>query len=99
MGIHGGTSETSVMLHLRPDLVDLSLATRNVPVSLADNTYVRFGGQASFGWLSNDFGPDGHIGDPTGATAELGAALFASSVAGLGAALAEVARFDFPLLG
>jgi creatinine amidohydrolase len=99
MGIHGGTSETSVMLHLRPDLVDLSLATRNVPVSLADNTYVRFGGQASFGWLSNDFGPDGHIGDPTGATAELGAALFASSVAGLGAALAEVARFDFPLPG
>jgi creatinine amidohydrolase len=99
MGIHGGTSETSVMLHLRPDLVDMSVATRNVPASLADNTYVRFGGQASFGWLSNDFGPDGHIGDPTGATAELGAALFEASVVGLGAALAEVARFDFPLLG
>ena len=28
MGIHGGTDETSLMLHLAPDLVDMSLATR-----------------------------------------------------------------------
>ncbi len=44
MGIHGGTDETSVMLHLRPDLVDMSLATRYVPEKLASNSYVRFGG-------------------------------------------------------
>ena len=31
MGIHGGTEETSLMLHLAPDLVDMSVATRNVP--------------------------------------------------------------------
>jgi creatinine amidohydrolase len=99
MGIHGGTSETSMMLHVRPDLVDMSLAARNVPAALADNTYVRFGGQASFGWLSNDFGPDGHIGDPTGASAELGAELFEHAIAALGATLAEVARFDLPMLG
>ena len=30
------------------------------------------GGSVSFGWLSNDFHPDGYIGDPTGATAEKG---------------------------
>src|SRR5690606_4542423 len=68
MGIHGGTDETSIMLHLAPGLVDMSLATRNVPEYLADNAYVRFGGTVGFGWLSNDFGSDGHIGDPTAAT-------------------------------
>ena len=44
MGVHGGTDETSIMLHLVPDLVDMSTATRNVPESLAENRYVRFGG-------------------------------------------------------
>ena len=44
MGIHGGTDETSMMLHLAPHLVDMAVATRNVPEQLADNRYVRFGG-------------------------------------------------------
>ena len=80
MGVHGGTDETSMMLHLAPDLVDMSRAVRNVPEQLAANRYVRFGGKVGFGWLSNDFGPDGHIGDPTTATAERGAALFEAAV-------------------
>ncbi len=94
MGIHAGHDETSVMLHLRSDLVDMSLATRNVPDDLADNSYVRFGGMTSFGWLARDFGPDGHIGDPTGATAEAGKQLFERAVELLGQQLAEVATFD-----
>jgi creatinine amidohydrolase len=96
MGIHGGTDETSIMLHLAPELVDMSTATRNVPEALADNRYVRFGGAVGFGWLSNDFGPDGHIGDPTAATAEHGAALFDGAVDAFCEALAEIARFELP---
>ncbi|MBJ7294566.1 MAG: creatininase family protein, partial [Ilumatobacteraceae bacterium] len=65
MGVHGGVDETSVMLHLRPDLVDMSLAVRRVPEGLATNEQVKFGGRVAFGWLSNDFFPEGHIGDPT----------------------------------
>jgi len=84
------------MLHLRPDLVDMSAATRNVPEWMAPNQYVRFGGRVSFGWLSNDFGPTGHIGDPTGATAERGAELFAQSVTAFGDALVEIAAFNLP---
>ena len=94
MGIHGGTDETSLMLHLRPDCVDMSRATRNVPEWMATNQYVRFGGRVGFGWLSNDFGPDGHIGDPTAATAERGKELFEGSVRAFGEALAEVAAFE-----
>lgn len=95
MGIHGGTDETSLMMHLVPERVELNLATRNVPELLADNRYVRFGGSVGFGWSSDDFGPDGHIGDPTTATAERGEMLFDAAVTAFTEALAEIARFDF----
>jgi len=95
MGVHGGDDETSVMLHLRPELVDMSLAVRRVPEKLASNKHVRFGGSVSFGWLSNDFHADGHIGDPTRATAERGMALFEGAVDGLCAALEEIRDFEF----
>jgi creatinine amidohydrolase len=94
MGVHGGTDETSVVMHLRPDLVDLSLAVRSVPEHMAANRYVRFGGPVSFGWLSDDFGTGGVVGDPTAATAERGKELWDGMVAAAGEALAEIATFD-----
>ena len=72
MGVHGGHGETSLMLHLRPDLVRMELARPNVPTALREFRHIGFGKPVSFGWTSDDFGPDGHIGDPTGATAEHG---------------------------
>lgn len=95
MGVHGGTDETSLMLHLAPHLVRMDLAERRVPERLATNRHVRFGGRVSFGWLSNDFFPDGYIGDPTPATAERGAVLFEGAVHAFGEALREVAAFEF----
>lgn len=95
MGIHGGTDETSMMLHLAPELVDMDAAFRNVPEHLAENRYVRFGGRVGFGWLSDDFGPSGHIGDPTLATAERGAELFDGAVSAFAEALAEIGAFEF----
>lgn len=94
MGIHGGTDETSTMLHLRPDLVRLEGVERRVPEHLAANRHVRFGGRVSFGWLSDDFGPDGYIGDPTAASAELGKQLFEGAVTAFVEALHEVAAFE-----
>ena len=95
MGIHGGHDETSMMLHLRPELVDMGKASRRIPEHLADNKHVRFGGSVTFGWLSDDFGADGHIGDPTQATAEVGAQLFDQAVGQLVEQLREVATFSF----
>lgn len=95
MGIHGGLNETSVFMHLRPDLVDLSRAERKVPEALAENEHVKFGGSVSFGWLSNDFDEAGYIGDPTGASAERGAELFEHAVNRLGDQMAEITQFDF----
>lgn len=95
MGIHAGMDETSMLLYLRPELVDMSLAARNMPDRLVKNRHVRFGGSVSFGWLSNDFGPAGVIGDPTDANADHGKALFEASVHTLSEAFAEIAAFEF----
>jgi len=95
MGIHAGADETSLMLHLAPNLVDMNVASADVPRHLGENGHVRFGGAVSFGWLSNDFADSGIIGDPTGATADRGAQLFAAAVDAFAAALAEIADFRF----
>ncbi|MGW6194503.1 creatininase family protein [Kribbella sp. NPDC055110] len=94
MGIHGGFHETSTVLHLRPDLVHLELAAPAVPAGLTTYQQIGFGKPVSFGWLSDDFGPAGHIGDPTGATAAVGKAHFEAAVETTSAALAEASRFS-----
>ncbi|RDH97844.1 creatinine amidohydrolase [Curtobacterium sp. AG1037] len=95
LGIHGGAAETSMILHLRPDLVDMSLAERWVPDHLAEFERIRFnGGPVSFGWLSNDFGTPGVVGDASRATAAYGQALWDVSLDEAVASLHEIARFD-----
>lgn len=94
MGVHGGHEETSLVLHLRPELVRMDLAVPRVPEGLADFERIGFGKAVSFGWLASDFGPDGNIGDPTGASAEHGRVLFEAAVEHLTAAVVEAARFD-----
>jgi creatinine amidohydrolase len=94
-GIHAGHSETSVLLHLRPDLVDMTLAARNVPEHLAGFQHVGFNGRpVAFGWLSDDFGPSGVIGDPTGATAAAGERMFDRGVEFVVECLTEIAAFS-----
>jgi creatinine amidohydrolase len=96
MGVHAGRDETSIMLHLRPELVDMDKAARAVPEALASNAHATFGGTVAFGWLSDDLHPSGVIGDPTLASTELGARLVQEMVTQLGDELAEVAAFEFP---
>ena len=94
MGVHGGFAETSMVMHLRPDLVDASLIARNVPEELAAYRHVGFAGRpVTFGWLSDDFGDSGVIGDPTGANAAAGESLFAGWLDFAVEALDEISRF------
>jgi creatinine amidohydrolase len=96
-GIHGGYAETSAVMHLRPDLVDESLFARNVPEYMAGFEQLGFNNKpVSFGWISDDFGPIGVIGDPTGANAEAGKRGFDSSIELAVAALTEIDRFTLP---
>lgn len=94
-GIHGGHGETSLAMHLRPDLVDLTGTVDATPAHLARFERIGFAGApVQFGWTSDDFGTGGVIGDPTGATAADGAELAAQLVAEGVASLAEIAEFD-----
>ena len=95
-GVHGGHVETSVMLHLCPDLVDMTtdLGARP-PVCFGHNKHLKFGGGVSFGWVSEDFGPEGYIGDPRRSNADLGKRTFDAIAGALGEQLEEISRFDF----
>jgi creatinine amidohydrolase len=77
-GIHAGQVETAMMLHLRPDLVDMDRAQDFVPASVAiAETYrrLRLVGPMQLGWMAQDVHPLGAAGDAAAATAELGAAI------------------------
>jgi creatinine amidohydrolase len=94
LGIHAGWAETSMMLHLRPDLVHMDKAVPAVADAVADAEHVGFAKTVKFGWLSTDFAESGVIGDPTGASADTGASLFDERVTAVVDALGEIATFD-----
>jgi creatinine amidohydrolase len=99
-GIHAGAVETSMMLHLRPDLVDMELARdcRSLGAEMAADFH-HLGptggpsGAARFGWLAQDLHPAGACGDATNADAERGRALIERAAETLVEVLAEVDRF------
>lgn len=96
LGVHAGLNETSAMLHLHPELVDMSLARRSVPEHLAAYEHIGFGKPVPFGWTSDDLAPTtGVIGDPTGATPEHGTTLIEAATTHTTAALHECAHFTF----
>ena len=74
-GIHGGDMETSVMLALRPDLVRMHKASKfhSLQERLVQNhKQLRAHGAAPFGWIAQDLGPHGTVGDASIATPEKG---------------------------
>lgn len=74
-GIHGGDFETSVMLHLRPDLVDMEKAEDFVSrVQAAEQEFalLRHTGTQAFAWIASDLNPHGVVGEASQATAEKG---------------------------
>ena len=76
-GIHGGDIETSLMLHFRPDLVDMRKA-QDFPsaVSKAEQAFelLRHTGQHAFAWMAGDLNVAGVVGEAAKATAEKGRA-------------------------
>jgi creatinine amidohydrolase len=77
-GIHGGEVETSIMLHLRPDLVRMDKA-RDFRSSQLDFIkefkHLRAHGPVQFGWKAQDLNPEGAVGNAAAATAEKGKAV------------------------
>ena len=95
-GIHGGSLETSVMMHLRPELVDASKAAHFASSAAqmgANKTLQRhaLGFGVKTGWASQDLNPHGVVvGDASDATDSKGAKLVESSARGLARLIEEM---------
>ena len=75
-GIHAGDSETSLMLHFRPELVDMTRAQDFSSVAEHDEqrfSHLRPTGLTAYAWLAGDLNPQGAVGEAHKATAEKGA--------------------------
>lgn len=95
--IHGGFLETSAMLHLRPDLVDMTRAENFTPLSeklAAENDHLRMMGAVNTGWVARDLHASGAAGNAAAASTEAGATIVDTATARLGALLDEVAACD-----
>ena len=74
-GIHGGDIETSIMLHLRGDLVRMDKAKdfrSNQLDFIKEFKHLRGHGLAQFGWKAQDLNSEGALGNAAVATAEKG---------------------------
>ena len=89
-GIHGGDYETSVMLHLHPDLVDMG-AARDF-VSAAETWDIPPTGPISRGWMASDLSDAGTVGEAHLATADKGRQALEYQVDGALTLLGELSK-------
>ena len=97
LDIHGGDIETSVMLALHPERVDMAKAERfgsRQTEFAARFAHLRAYGPHAFGWKMSDLNPKGVAGNASAATAEKGEQLIAHALRGLVGLLEDVAAFD-----
>jgi creatinine amidohydrolase len=95
IGIHGGDVETSLMLHFRPDLVDMAKAknfTSATTKAAKIFTHLRPQSPHAFAWLATDLNPAGVVGNAKAATTEKGRLTAAHQAQGFVELLADVRK-------
>lgn len=100
-GIHGGSVETSIMMHLCPDLVRRDELANFRPSSLdmeADYEILTPEGRVGFGWETQDLSLPGACGDATDADAERGKLLVEHAAARFVKLLDEIDRYPLSAL-
>jgi len=100
-GIHAGDVETSMMLALAPQQVDMAQAAYFSSTSeLRASNYpiLGNGSSAKLGWAIQDYNPHGAVGNAAAATVDKGAALVAAAGRALAALLAELHRLPLSTL-
>lgn len=100
-GIHGGAIETSMMLHLRPDLVTPHECRDFKSLGIEMEREFRFlapTGAIAFGWQTQDLNPYGACGDARDADAERGRQVVEHAARSLVQLLLEMQRFPLDAL-
>jgi creatinine amidohydrolase len=98
-GLHGGTKETAMMLHLRPELVRLDAVAKFSSAGEAmerDFARLRATGRSGFAWQTQDLNSEGVVGDAAAATANLGEQLVDYAARGLVELIKDLIRFELP---
>ncbi|MEB3325163.1 MAG: creatininase family protein [Cyanobacteriota bacterium] len=95
-GLHAGLAETSLMLHLAPQLVGPDRQPDGLHPPISPPEGWSWEGRAPTAWLTRDLSSTGVVGDPTEATAELGQALFSQLVKGWEQRLEALLRSPWP---
>jgi creatinine amidohydrolase len=93
-GIHGGDMETSLLLHFRPDTVEMS-AARDFR-STAETAQIQPIGAVAQAWISSDLNPAGVVGEAHLATADKGRRTAEHIVADVLGLLRKVAAEPLP---
>ncbi|MDC9823701.1 creatininase family protein [Devosia sp. ZB163] len=98
-GIHGGDSETSLVMHFRPELVQLDRLQDFPSVAQRDEQqykYMRPTGMLSYAWIASDIHPKGAAGEASKATADKGRITVEAAVDGFIELLREVESYPVP---
>ncbi|MEM9777252.1 MAG: creatininase family protein [Chloroflexota bacterium] len=95
-GLHSGETETSLILAMAPELVQMELAPTSYPDFPETDTGLFFTGNASAAWLADDWSDTGVFGDATLGSAEKGEALLKAAVENLTKLFAVLSRFEIP---
>jgi len=101
VGIHGGDMETSMMLHFRPELVNMAKAKNFVPETVEiSKTFdlLRPTGFTAFAWIAQDLNADGACGDASIATADKGRRTAAHRATEFVKLLRDVEKFELKRL-
>lgn len=94
-GLHAGLAETSLMLHLAPELVG-PLPPADGQRGAAPPPGWSLEGACPTAWLTSDLSASGVIGDPTGAGAALGEALAERLIEGWCVLFSNLLAADWP---
>lgn len=100
-GVHAGAIETSIMLHLCPELVRLDRIADFTPSTVdgaKDFPGTGASGPAGFAWQAQDLHVSGAAGDARRADAETGRHLLDRAADALARALAEMSRMPLDVL-
>lgn len=92
-GIHAGEIETSMMLALAPELVDMAQAQNFASTSedrSAQYPILGNGKSAKLGWQMQDYNPHGAVGNAAGASADKGRAVLDAAGRALARLLGEL---------
>jgi creatinine amidohydrolase len=93
-GLHAGLAETSLMLHLAADLVGITPEADGPGQEPPEGWSLE--GLAPCAWLTREISRSGVIGDPAGASAELGHELFEALVEGWRCRFESLLNSDWP---